>query len=269
MKRTIKSVLQHVNRTSAADRGLHGGLLPPKKLQRYVGGTDKFKEIGDLIVGHLVELCGLQPGDAVLDVGCGSGRVAMPLTAYLSREGRYAGFDISPKAIAWCKEHISRSHPNFDFQVADIYNSQYNPRGKYQPSDFRFPYPDASFDVVFLTSVFTHMLPPDVQHYLDEIARVLKAGGRCMSSYFLLNDESTALIGAGKATYHFKHQREGYRTTDARHPEAAIAFEEAFVRDSHEKCDLAIQAPLRYGAWCGRTDYTSFQDLVLAEKTAR
>lgn len=116
----------------------------------------------------------------MLDVGCGSGRMALPLTGYLNSEGRYAGFDISQKAIAWCQEHITSAHPNFQFEVSDIYNSLYNPKGKYQSLDFRFPYPDASFDVVFLTSVFTHMFPPDVEHYLDEISRVLKPGGRCL-----------------------------------------------------------------------------------------
>lgn len=78
----------------------------------------------------------------MLDVGCGSGRMALPLTGYLNSEGRYAGFDISQKAIAWCQEHITSAHPNFQFEVSDIYNSLYNPKGKYQSLDFRFPYPD-------------------------------------------------------------------------------------------------------------------------------
>jgi hypothetical protein len=59
-------------------------------------------------------------------------RVALPLTGYLNDVGRYAGFDISQEAIAWCKENISRSHPNFDFIVADIHRALYNPKGKYQ-----------------------------------------------------------------------------------------------------------------------------------------
>lgn len=56
----------------------------------------------------------------MLDVGCGSGRMALPLTGYLNSEGRYAGFDISQKAIAWCQEHITSAHPNFQFEVSDI-----------------------------------------------------------------------------------------------------------------------------------------------------
>ena len=175
-------------------------MLPPRELQDWVGGggADAYKAIGNKFLGHLVDLCGLQPGDAVLDVGCGSGRMALPLTGYLNPVGRYAGFDVSREAIAWCTQNISGSHPNFDFTVADVQSSQYNPKGKYKSSDFRFPYPDGSFDVVLLASVFTHMLPADVRHYLQEIVRVLKPGGQSLITFFLLNEESLALMKEGK-----------------------------------------------------------------------
>ena len=264
MKRMIQRILPRSKRTPAANGESPRALLPPGKLQEYVGGA--YEEVGAAFFGYLVELCELQPGDAVLDVGCGSGRMAVPLTGYLSRDGRYAGFDISKTAIAWCKENISRTHPNFDFEVADIWNKYYNPKGKCKSSVFRFPYPDASFDIVFLTSVFTHMLPPDVERYLHEIARVLKPGGRCLSTFFMLNEESLCLIETDKRNPDFKYKRQGYWTSDRKRPEAAIAPPEEFVRDLHEKYGLALQEPLRYGSWCGRTDYLSFQDVAIAVK---
>src|SRR6202030_2923541 len=109
------------NRTSTKKRGSPGELLPPRELQDWVGGGGPavYTVIGHEFLRYLVDLCGLQPGDAVLDVGCGSGRMALPLTGYLNQEGRYAGFDVAREAIAWCTENISKSHPNFDFTVAD------------------------------------------------------------------------------------------------------------------------------------------------------
>jgi SAM-dependent methyltransferase len=233
---------------STTNCGSPGEVLPPRELQDWVGGggPDAFRAIGSEFLGYLVDLCGLQPGDAVLDVGCGSGRMALPLAGYLNREGRYAGFDVSREAIAWCTENLSGSHPNFDFTVADLQNGAYNRQGKYKPSDFRFPYPNGSFDVVLLASVFTHMLPQDVRHYLSEVVRVLKPGGRSLSTFFLLNEESSALIKEGKGLFNFEHEMPvnfehempGYRMTHADHPEAAIAYPEAFVRDLYGECGL-------------------------------
>jgi ubiquinone/menaquinone biosynthesis C-methylase UbiE len=269
LKRILDSFRQRSNRTSARDGGSPGAVLPPKSLRRFVGGKNGvYAEVGYEFRRHLVELCGLQPDEAVLDVGCGAGRVAVPLTGYLNAAGRYAGFDISTKAIAWCKENISRSNPNFDFAVADIHNPLYNPRGKYQSTDFAFPYPDASFDLVFLTSVFTHLVPAEVKHYLDEISRVLKPGGRCFSTYFLLNEESSARIQNGKAAIRFKHQKDGYRTVTTRRSQWAIAIPETFVRDAHEEFGLKVQEPLHYGSWSGRTDFLSYQDVMIAVKPA-
>jgi SAM-dependent methyltransferase len=269
----IRSMLPPSNRTSTANGGSPGELLPPEELRDWVGGggAPAYKAVGVQFLGYLVELCGLQPDDAVLDVGCGSGRIAVPLSSYLNRKGRYAGFDVSREAIAWCTENISGSHPNFDFRVADVQSGRYNPKGKYKSSDFRFPYPDGSFDVVFLASVFTHMLPPDVKHYMYEIVRVLKPGGRCLITYFLLNAESSALIKNGKGQapiLNFEHEMQGARAAYVENPEAAIAYPEAFVRDLYGECGLELREPLRYGKWCGRTDGMSRQDVVIAVKSA-
>jgi ubiquinone/menaquinone biosynthesis C-methylase UbiE len=262
----IGSIPPDSNRTSTANRGSPGELLPPEELQKWVGRSGTYKATGVEFLGYLVELCGLQPGDAVLDVGCGSGRIAVPLTGYLNRKGRYAGFDVSRTAIAWCTENISGSHPNFDFRVVDIQNGAYNPKGKYKSSDFRFPYPDGSFDVVLLASVFTHMLPPDLKNYLHEIVRVLKPGGRSLITFFLLNEESSALIKEGKGVFNFEHEMQGYRIVNIEKPEVAIAYPEAFVRDQYGKCGLELREPLRYGKWSGRTAGMSGQDVVIAVK---
>ncbi len=217
---------------------------------------------------YLVDLCGLQPGDAVLDIGCGSGRTALPLAGYLNRDGRYAGFDIARKAIAWCTENISRSRPNFDFTVADVQRKRYNPTGKYKPSEFRFPYPDGSFDVVLVASEFTRLLPADVKHYVEEIVRVLKPGGRSLISFFLLNEESSALSNEGRGSITFEHEIQGVRMANVDDPEAAIAYPEAFVRNLYEECGLEVREPLHYGKWCGRADGMSGQDVVIAVKAA-
>jgi ubiquinone/menaquinone biosynthesis C-methylase UbiE len=103
-------------------------LVPPEWLASQAG-PGSFADIGREWVRCLVEQCELESGSHVLDVGCGAGRVAVPLTAYLSRAGRYEGLDVSPWAIDWCKQEISTRYPTFSFQHADRLQRPVFPRG--------------------------------------------------------------------------------------------------------------------------------------------
>ncbi len=108
-------------------RGRADDLTPPRSLQAFVGGG--FQALGEEFFAYFKDLCRLRPDETVLDVGCGSGRMAVPLLGYLDRRGRYVGFDIAPKLIRWCSGHITRRNANFTFHLADIFNRHYNPRG--------------------------------------------------------------------------------------------------------------------------------------------
>lgn len=219
------------------------------------------------------KLGGLKPHERVLDAGCGLGRMAVPLMPYLKDPGSYDGFDISPEGIAWCQQHITSRKPNFRFQVADIRNTQYNPNGNQKANEYRFPYDDQSFDLVFMASVFTHLMPDEIQQYLSETSRVLKTNGRCVISYFLLNDASVKRIAAGKLNppqRSFNHDYGTYRVQNKQVPEAAIAHDERSVRELYRRYGLDIKEPVNYGRWAGRKSGLGVnhnQDLVLAIKT--
>lgn len=246
-------------------------LTPPKRkiLRRDV---NLFRKIGKEFLKYFIELGELKPDERVLDVGCGIGRIAIPLTKYLGKRGSYEGFDIVASDINCCRKNITPKYPNFHFQLADVFNKHYNPNGKYKASEYRFPYENDSFDFVFLTSVFTHMLPQDMENYFHEIARVLKRGGRCLITFFLWNKESFRLHNAGKIqpwygrTLDFKHDFGKYRTIDINTPEAAVCYDEAFVLTLYEKYGLKIKQPIHYGSWCGRPIFLSRQDIIIAVK---
>ena len=243
--------------------GRRDALTPPKG--RIFHNPNAFKRIGNEFFRYFVDLGDLKPHERVLEVGCGIGRMAVPLTGYLSG-GEYEGFDVMPKAIEWCQENISSEYPKFRFQVADVYNKEYNLRGTYKASQYEFPYEDESFDFVILTSVFTHMLPEEVSNYLSEIERVMKPGGRAVITFFLLNQESLKLVESGMSTIDFRYDFGVYRVKEKNTPEAAIAFQEDFIRDLYKEKGLKIAEPIRYGSWSGREDSLSLQDIVVAQK---
>ena len=128
-------------------RGRPDKLTPPKRLLRFATDPNSdFVETGRDFVDFLVRQCGLRPDHKVLDVGCGVGRVAVALTSYLDSNGGYEGFDIVPQEVAWCTTHVSSKFPNFRFQLADVHNLMYNPKGGTPATDYRFPYDDGCFD---------------------------------------------------------------------------------------------------------------------------
>jgi SAM-dependent methyltransferase len=230
-------------------------LVPPRRLD-YAGHSD-FVDTGEEFLSLFVDLGGLQPHHAVLDVGCGMGRMARPLVGYLSAEGSYDGFDVHRDGIGWCRRRYAR-HGNFHFQVADLYNRRYNPRGAHAATDYRFPYDDDRFDFVIATSVLTHLLEAEAEHYLTEIKRVLKPEARAVITFFLLNEESRALIKDGKASLEFLDPDDHVSVLDVDLPEEAVAYDEAWVRERVDVVDV------RWGSWCGRESFTSFQDAVVA-----
>jgi ubiquinone/menaquinone biosynthesis C-methylase UbiE len=237
-----------------ADRVLRrrtGELVPPRSAI-FAGSVDGYRASGRRLVRMLEETAALAPSSRVLDVGSGNGRLAVALTETLGEQGSYDGLDIVASGIEWCSGTITPRYPSFRFTHADVFNAEYNPRGSVRPGDYRFPYPDESFDLVVLVSVFTHMLPADMDHYLAEIARVLAPGGRCFATYFLLNEESERLMEAGSSSLRFKHELGACRVVNPAVPELSVAYAEAVVRETHERNGLTLDEGFRYGGWCGR-----------------
>jgi ubiquinone/menaquinone biosynthesis C-methylase UbiE len=119
-------------------------------------------------------LARIQPGDAVLDVGCGTGTLALEVARRVGQEGRVAGVDPGTEQIARASSKAARRHAPIEFQVGVIE---------------RLPFPDQTFDVVLSTLMMHHLPAPLKRQGLAEIARVLKPGGRLVIADFKRKQE--------------------------------------------------------------------------------
>lgn len=247
--------------------GRRPALMAPLVLSYRFGIYDlaSFRHIGSEFREHFVRLGGLKPGHRVLEIGSGTGRMAAALTSFL-RSGRYDGFEIHREAVEWCARNIATIHPNFHFHHADVYNRRYNPAGTFDASGYRLPFADDSFDFAYLTSVFTHMRTSAIENYLREMSRVLRPGGTCLITWFLLDQESSRLLKAGLGSVDFFHPFENGLTTSPRNPEETVAFPEDAVRGLYGRTGLSVSA-IYSGSWSGRRPALSFQDIVIARKS--
>jgi SAM-dependent methyltransferase len=265
-KNALRSVKYFVLDHWEVVSGKRDSLTPPARFQNFVGIAGLHRQVGQEFVDYFVRLCGLRPMHHVLDVGSGFGRMAAPLTRVIDKCGSYNGVEIFRPAVEWCDRHIHRRFSNFRFHHADVWNSAYNPKGKVLARNDTFPFPNALHDFVFLTSVFTHMLPPDVERYLAEIARVLKPGARGLLTFFLLDDESLALVASGLVELPFVKYDDEIYVTNPQILEAAVGYPESRVRKSLAEHGLSILEPIHYGNWCGRDRHLSYQDIIVIEK---
>lgn len=241
---------------------------PPKRLN-FVGSSE-FMKIGNEFLQHFKKIGGLKSSDTVLDVGSGIGRMAIPLAKYLdTHKGKYYGFDIDKRGVKWCKMNISKKYPHFNFEYVDIYNKYYNKNGKIKANEFIFPYKDEMFDFIFATSVFTHMLPDQVEQYLKEISRVLKPGGKVFLTFFALDNEALSNIEKGVSYCKFAYNYKGdddcmYSHKDV--PEAETGYKEDWIVRQLKKVDIDTNLKMYHGGWSGRKNPYSYQDIVCAQK---
>jgi SAM-dependent methyltransferase len=239
--------------------------LPAPPAELTFCGDGDFRAIGAEFLGHFVRLAELRPHERVLDIGCGIGRMAVPLTQFLSEEGHYTGIDIVKDGIAWCNETIASVYPNFSFQHLDLQHPLYNPAGPRRAADIQFPFPDRSFDFICLISVLTHIDAATLVNYAKEVSRLLAPGGRCFATAFLVNKPARDALREGEGRLAFDPDLdEPELYADAAAPMAAVAFEENFLLEKFLRYGRKRLRPAVYGCWSGRPSAV-FQDICIFE----
>lgn len=158
-------------------------VLPPGKYR--MGGVH-FKDDKAFVatavrdVKRLVDLCGLDTDSALLDWGCGAGRLAVGVREHLGRVRDYHGVDVQPELITWAENNLSG--PGYRFTCVDVSNERYNPDGA---PDRTLACEPGSVDVFYAYSVFSHMNDEDTAAYLQLIGTALSTEGRALVTCFV------------------------------------------------------------------------------------
>jgi SAM-dependent methyltransferase len=141
--------------------GLLKSLPEEDAVSQAVGGD--YERVG--VLEHaLLRNNGLRPASSVVDVGCGSGRLASQLRRYPGL--RYVGTDVVPALLDYARRKVDR--PDFRFEKAD---------------SLRLPVAEGEVDFVVFFSVFTHLLHEESYVYLAEAYRALRPGGKVIFSF--------------------------------------------------------------------------------------
>jgi len=259
-----------------ANAAFHPALLPSPSLMRREGIDvleDWFRWAEEWSV--LLRIYGkLTPESAVLEIGCGLGRIAFALRFVLSKAGSYFGFDICKYKIEFLEETFQQVYPNFRFIWSDIRNTTYNPCGLVDASVYRFPSPENSFDLVYAASVFTHMLPEGTANYLRETSRVLKPGGRCVFSFFMLDNYRRGQkrpLSFNSSYFNLDYPYGGYgdefAVAQPQNPEDMTGYKAGFLQRLARQAGLRLIEPPLEGMWSGTArNWIGVQDVMVLGK---
>lgn len=159
----------------------HGLALPNEVLREASSVSDlaAFFAIGEAWA-QLVARYLPQSAPRVLDLGCGCGKLARFL--YLVPDLTYVGIDIFLPSIRWCEKAFKPVAHRFRFVHFDGHSAIYNPTGIMKARDYVLPLHSGEIDVAVCASLFTHLLQEDALHYLRELHRVAKPGGKVLVS---------------------------------------------------------------------------------------
>ncbi|MEU0984714.1 class I SAM-dependent methyltransferase [Streptomyces griseus] len=144
------------------------GLMPPAHLRARVTGVEDeamFQFFGHRIASEIQALFDNNrlpfgtPGQTIVDFGCGCARVLRHVIPQ-KPQARYYGVDVDAQAIEWCRNNLA---DRAEFAVTE----------RLPP----LPFDDATVDVVYGVSVFSHIPEGDQQTWLAEFSRILTPGG--------------------------------------------------------------------------------------------
>ncbi|WP_020397065.1 class I SAM-dependent methyltransferase [Thiolinea disciformis] len=159
--------------------------LPKKRSNQGLNDNDLYIESTKEQIGLIKEFYEFNESSKILDFGCGQGRFVNGLNFYHIDFLSYIGLDIDIYSIAWCEKWLANEKVNFIYWPA--YNARYNTNAE---KIEKLPFKNNFFDLIFLNSVFSHMLTNDIIFYLRDFRKKIQSNGIIYLTAFIENDVS-------------------------------------------------------------------------------
>ena len=143
----------------------------------------------------MLQLARINDGESVLDVGCGTGTLAILARERVGPAGSVSGLDASPEMIARARRKAQKRGVDVTFETAPAQE---------------LPFAEARFDLALATVMLHHLGRPARAQCLHEIKRVLKPSGRLLVVDFETSSERHGVLAR-------LHRRHGHVAEDAVH----------------------------------------------------
>lgn len=246
-----------------------GSLDLPEDLEAELNGGGGH-EVGAYYANLLDQLFSLGDRKRILEIGCGYGRIAMHVAPHLGVDQSYVGLDPHARSVEWATKHIGAKRSNMDFVEIDVRSGTYNPHGVQDGKDYVLPIESGTIDLVYMTSVFTHLDLDTTRNYLREISRVLVPHGAFFSTHFLVDDAARDTFGTDQAFTRIEIPYGDSYVASLARPEDAIAHPADAILDCYDANGLAIET-VDFGFWRDKTRRlrASYQDHIIAYKRGR
>jgi SAM-dependent methyltransferase len=213
-----------------------------------------------LLVSHLQ----YHPGQRLLDLGCGTGRL-IAACRHLLPAANYVGADVNARFVAHCQARYGYQFDHLPFQ-----HPEYSPDTGDNMANYQLPYHDGSFDCVAVIATFNHNHFNWSAAMLREIARVLTGRGVALCTALLIGQHNHQWC-ARRDRHPFKFTAAGvaeYVEYGSR-PLFNVAFAEKAWRRACLDAGLHLVDPIGYGQWCKRPGPTGHDLMVLRKARQR
>jgi SAM-dependent methyltransferase len=260
--------------------------LPSSSYQQY------YREyVSQAVLRELPELLKLasfseaSPDFAMLDYGCGLGRLAFAFTNFFGKSPsrHYFGYEIHPSSYAFLTDAY-RDFPNTTF-INDplLLHDSYVEMHQGEPASVQGSERigasqvdlqtriNQKLDLQFSHSVFTHMYRAPIIHILKEFNQLMKPQGICVNTWFIVDRFAHSALHCGLADRElpFEFKEEGFYTYLQENPLMCTAYKLEQVLAIYESAGHEI-LDIRWGTWTGRlpTHQISYQDMVISKPKA-